>query len=213
MPHAAELEPGNKGRSMPILSAEITIFPDDLFANPTFAEEVSAEAGKPCWWAIYTKSRQEKSLARQLLAHKLPFYLPLIPKDRSVRGRRTRSYVPLFAGYVFLFGNEEDRTHALTTNRISRTLPIADQAGLYRDLRQVCHLIATDAPLTIERRLMPGRRVRVKSGAMMGLEGTVISRRGDCRLLLAVNFLQQGASVAIDDFMLEPLDDPSAQHR
>jgi len=198
---------------MPILSAEISVFPEELFEDPTyedptFVEEVSAATQKPCWWAIYTKSRQEKALARQLLAHNLSFYLPLVPKDRSVRGRRVRSHVPLFAGYVFLYGTEDERTLALTTNRISRILPIADQTGLYRDLRQVRHLIETDAPLTIERRLMPGRRVRVKSGAMMGLEGTVISRRGDCRLLLAVDFLQQGASVAISDFMLEPLDDP-----
>ena len=40
----------------------------------------------------------------------------------------------------------------------------------------------------------------------MGMEGTVTSRRGACRLLVAINFLQQGVSVAIDDYMLEPLD-------
>ena len=48
---------------------------------------------------------------------------------------------------------------------------------------------------------------------MMGLEGTILSRRGDCRLLVAVNFLQQGASVAIDDCMLEPVDGDSFSKR
>ena len=55
-------------------------------------------------------------------------------------------------------------------------------------------------------KLSPGQRVRVKAGALAGLEGTVIARRNTYRLLVAVNFLQQGVSVAIDDFMVEPID-------
>jgi hypothetical protein len=39
----------------------------------------------------------------------------------------------------------------------------------------------------------------------MGLEGTVVSQHGRCRVLIAVNFLQQGASVAIEDHLLESL--------
>jgi hypothetical protein len=35
------------------------------------------------------------------------------------------------------------------------------------------------------------------------LEGIVTKRRGVSRLLVAVNYLQQGASVEIEDFMVE----------
>ena len=185
---------------MPILAAETSIFPENLF------ELSETKPSERNWLAVYTKARQEKAMARQLVQREIPFYLPLVTKDSSSRGRRVRSFTPLFNGYVFLFGTEEERIGALTTNRISRILPVKDQQQLCQDLMQVYHLIDTDAPLTIERRLMPGRRVRVKAGAMMGMEGTVTSRRGACRLLVAVNFLQQGVSVAIDDYMLEPLD-------
>ena len=41
---------------------------------------------------------------------------------------------------------------------------------------------------------------------MAGLEGTVIKRHGETRLLVSVDFLQKGASVAIDDFQVEPLE-------
>jgi len=66
-------------------------------------------------------------------------------------------------------------------------------------------LIASGAPLTLESRLAPGDRVRVRRGPLVDLEGTVLSRRGQTRLLIAVNFLQQGASVEIDDFLLDPI--------
>jgi transcription antitermination factor NusG len=58
----------------------------------------------------------------------------------------------------------------------------------------------------VESRLGPGRRVRVRNGPFAGLEGTVASRRGKTRLVLHVDFLQQGASVEIEDFQVEPVD-------
>jgi len=184
---------------VPIIAAETNVFPDDLLDRPL------DDSPDRCWWAVYTKARQEKALARDLLKHEVPFYLPLVPKDNLIRGRRVRSIIPLFSGYVFVFGCQQERTRVLMTNRVSRILPVPDQEGLLSDLGQVWTLIEADAPLTIERRLKPGQRVRVKSGAMKGVEGKVVSRRASCRLLVAVHFLQQGVSVEIDDYMLEPL--------
>jgi hypothetical protein len=40
---------------------------------------------------------------------------------------------------------------------------------------------------------------------LAGLEGTIITRRGQTRLLVHVDFLQQGASVEIDDLCVEPI--------
>ena len=55
------------------------------------------------WFALYTKARQEKSLARELLKHRIPFYLPLVKKTNVSRGRKRISLMPLFGGYVFLY--------------------------------------------------------------------------------------------------------------
>ena len=74
-----------------------------------------------------------------------------------------------------------------------------------RDLRQLANLIATGAPLTIEQRLSPGQKVRIRNGPMAGFEGTVVQRRGSNRLLIAVSFLQQGVSVEINDFMVDAI--------
>ena len=45
----------------------------------------------------------------------------------------------------------------------------------------------------------------MKSGSLMGLEGTILARRGEDRLVVAVEFLQQGVSVLISDFQVEPI--------
>lgn len=184
---------------MPVLPQEASIYPEQLL------EELPAEEGR-IWWAVYTKARQEKSLARELLKYKVPFYLPLVPKRSLRRGRSVQSFLPLFTGYLFLYGSEEERLRALTTNRVSQILPVTDQQQLRSDLRNVHRLIQLQAPLTIESKLGPGRLVRIRTGAMMGLEGVVETRRGGYRLVVAVTFLQQGVSVEIDDFQVEPID-------
>lgn len=184
---------------MPILAAEPSLFPENLL------DDYQDDGAERRWWAIYTKSRQEKALARQLLGMEVPFYLPLIPKTNLIRGRRFTSQIPLFGSYMFLFANEEERVKALTTERIVQLLPAPSGIEIAADLQTVRDLITAGAPMTLESRLAVGRRVRVKSGSLMGLEGVIMSRRGEDRLLVAVRFLQQGVSVLIQDFQVEPM--------
>ena len=184
---------------MPVLGDEVSVYP------PTLLDDDPVEPGERRWWVLYTKARQEKAVARELVGYAVPFYLPLIGKTSHYRGRAVRSRIPLFPGYLFLLGSEEERVRALMTNRISRLLEVADPDQLLHDLRQICRVIASDAPLTIENRLTAGNRVRVRHGPMAGVEGTVVTRRGKTRLLVSVNFLQRGASVEIDDYLLEPV--------
>ncbi|MFO0817914.1 MAG: hypothetical protein U1A77_08235 [Pirellulales bacterium] len=188
---------------MPILEQEPASFPASLL-EPTANLRSSLAAEGRCWTVLQTKSRQEKALARDLVAAEIPFYLPLTPHEHLIRGKRVVSHIPVLGGYLFLFGTLEERNKALRTNRIARSLPVYDQDRLDADLVNLAALIAADVPLTVEKRLEPGRRVRVKSGPLMGLEGVIIQRRGTNRLLVAVTYLQQGVSVETNDFMVEP---------
>ena len=196
---------------MPILLAEPQTFPADLFSASDDLDTISpqiASSELPAtrrWWVAQTKPRQEKSLARDLLARDIPYYLPQVPKTALVRGRTRTSFIPLFSGYLFMFGNEGERYASMTTNRISNFLPVPDGMEFKRELQQIWQLIECKAPLTVESRLQTGDRVRVKKGTLAGVEGTVVDRRGRCRLLVAVHLLQQGVSMEIDDYMLEPI--------
>jgi len=185
---------------MPILGEEPSLYP------ATLLDEMASQPCERQWWVLYTRARQEKAISRDLLSFEIPFYLPLVKKTWVSRGRKVSSHTPLFPGYVFLFGTDQERVRSLTTNRISRILTIDDPACLLHDLRQLRRLIVSKAPLTVESRLVPGNHVRVRHGPLAGLEGTVLTRRGETRLLVRVNFIQKGASVEVDDFLLEPID-------
>jgi len=185
---------------VPILGEETSLFPGTLL------DGANGQPSDRRWWVIYTKARQEKALARDLFSREIPFYLPLVKKTSANRAYGMTSRIPLFAGYVFMYGTEDERVQSLTTNRISRILTVHDPERLRNDLRQLRRTIAEEAPLRIEKRLAPGKRVRVRQGPLKGLEGIVVTRRGRTLLVVTVDFLQQGASMEISDFMLEPVD-------
>ncbi|HEV3416244.1 MAG TPA: transcription termination/antitermination NusG family protein [Pirellulales bacterium] len=186
---------------MPILAKEPDIFPEHLLD----ATESVGITGEP-WWALYTLPRREKELMRRLRGLGIGFYSPIIEqRKRSPQGRIRKSYLPLFASYVFMHGGDEARQRALTTNCISRCLTVPDSDRLVDDLRQIRRLILANFPLTPESRIQPGTPVRVRSGPLMGVEGVVVRRQNKERLLVSVRFLQQGASALLEDFQVEAI--------
>lgn len=181
---------------MPILAAETDLYPEDLFkAFPRDSAERS-------WLVLHTRPRQEKSLARQLLEQQVPFFLPLVPRRSLIRGKAVTSYLPLFTSYLFVLANPEERIAALATQRVVMTLKVTDQARLWHDLSQVRRLIEVGAPITPEDHLQPGAKVEIRNGPLAGLTGTIIRTASGRRFVVQVDFIQRGASVEIDDFML-----------
>jgi transcriptional antiterminator RfaH len=184
---------------MPILPLEPFVFPEDLFSlSPDFA------AASSRWWVLHTRPRTEKTLARHLLQHRLAFFLPLFRRERVSRGRMVASYLPLFPGYLFLLGDNQARVQALTTNTVVQTLPVDNQLELHQDLSRVYDLMASGAPMAPEERLLPGSWVEITAGPLTGLEGRIIRRGKRLKFFIEVHFLQRGASVEIDRWMIEP---------
>jgi transcriptional antiterminator RfaH len=182
-----------------ILPAETDIFPDCLLDD--YDQEITDRA----WWVVYTKVRQEKRLAADLVAREIPFYLPMVSRRHVYRGRKRVSYIPLFGSYVFLYADAQERVRSLATKRIAHLMPVPDGQRLVNDLNRIRRVIEADVPLTLEGRLSPGDLVRVRHGSFAGVEGRVLSRCRRTRLLVEIHFLQQGISFEIDDCMLEPI--------
>ena len=185
---------------MPILSQETFIYPNDLLTEPDHVE-----AGRR-WYVLHTRPRQEKSVAREMLSEAAPFYLPVIQHRRRAKGRVVAPLIPLFTSYLFLHGNREHRLSALKTNRLVKLLEVEDQDELWRDLRQLHHLMASGLPVTKVDRLEPGDRVEICSGPLAGLHGVVLRSATRRRFVIEVNFLQRGAAVEVDDYAIAPVE-------
>lgn len=187
---------------MPILGEEPDLFPDNLLESP---EIVVPDGG---WYAIYTLSRREKELMRRLRSQGVAHYGPMVKKrTRSPQGRVRTSYVPLFTGYVFLCGTEEDRYTAVSTGCVSKCLTVADTEQLVQDLSRIRLLEEHGEDLQAELRPTVGQRARIVRGPLRERElvGTITKVKSQHRLTIMVNFLQQGASITVDEADVEIL--------
>lgn len=159
------------------------------------------------WFVLHTKSRQEKAVAKDLETLHIQHFLPLVRYRRIQGGRVRRSSVPLFPGYIFLCGDDEDRLAALRTRRVANVLQVPDQSRLKSDLGNIWRVVGSEHPVDLYPRLRKGSRCRVTRGSLSGLEGVVIRRRGPWSVYVGVAFLGQSAELEIDPADLMILDE------
>jgi transcription antitermination factor NusG len=185
---------------MPILPAEPALYPSDLWDHIA----PGGDDGPSRWWCLYTRPRQEKATARYLLAHQVPYYLPLVVHEsRTPGGRKIRSIVPLFPGYLFLYGDKRQRVEGLKGNTLVDVLEVPDQVGLERDLRQIHRLLSSGLPVVPELSHPVGTNVRIVTGPFLGMVGVVVRRDNSDRFVAVVQLLGRGAAVALQDWQVE----------
>jgi transcription antitermination factor NusG len=157
------------------------------------------------WFVLRTRSRQEKALESSMRCAGIDCHLPLRRGARRRDGRRAESLVPMFPGYLFLWGVREDVFFADRTRRVAGVIPVTDQATLEWELAAVHRAFVAGAVLDPYDAIREGLRVRVVSGPFEGLEGVVESRVSPERLVLQVRMLSTAASLDIRGDLVEAI--------
>ena len=169
-------------------------------------EAVSIREYTGQWWVAHTKSRNEKALAHDLISKEISYFLPMTWKVRRKSRRTIKSLLPLFSGYLFFCGNENQRTEILRTDRVANLIEVINQEKLLNELVQIERVLQTGTPLVPHKYIKVGQKCRVIAGPLMGLQGIVVKTKGTMRLVLQVDMLGQAASVEIDIDMIELVD-------
>ena len=169
-------------------------------------EEKSISDFAGVWWVAHTKSRNEKALAQDLIRKDINYFLPMNWKVHRWRGRTMRSLLPLFSGYLFFCGEENQRIELLRTNRVANLIEVKDQERLLEELLQIERALRAGAPLIRHKYIKKGQRCRVTIGPLADLEGIIVRTKTVTRLVLQIDILGQATSVEIDTDMIELLD-------
>lgn len=166
-----------------------------------------AEYCEARWYAAYTSANHEKRVAEQLSVREVEHFLPLYDSVRRWKDRRMKLQLPLFPGYVFVRLALRDRLQVLQAPGVVRLvgfngLPCALPA---EEMETMQARLARKALLEPHPYMQRGRRVRVKSGSLEGLEGFVIRRKSGLRFIISLNLIHLSASAEVDAADLEPI--------
>jgi len=160
------------------------------------------------WYALYTCANSERRIADQLnirYARGIEHFLPQYASLRQWKDRKVRLELPLFPGYVFVHLALQNRLRILQIPGVAHIVgfgghaaPLADEdvARLHACLDQ--GLRAQPHPF-----LQVGRRVRVRSGPLAGLEGIIVRRKNAARFVISFALIQRSIAVELDCAALE----------
>ncbi|MGH9681611.1 MAG: transcription termination/antitermination protein NusG, partial [Candidatus Acidiferrales bacterium] len=139
---------------------------------------------QPRWYALWTRSRHEKRVYQQLSERGLRAFLPVSNEIHWWSDRRKQIEVPLFPGYTFLhvFAGDAVRAAVMRIPGVAgfvgwngAPLAIPDD-----EIESIQRLLAHRVALSPHDFLKLGSRVRIRGGALDGIEGILLARQSDC---------------------------------
>jgi transcription antitermination factor NusG len=166
-----------------------------------------AEYREPHWYAVQTCANHEKRVRQQLDLRVVETYLPVYESVRQWKDRRVCRELPLFPGYLFVRLALCDRLRVLRTPSVVRIVEFGGQAAALPD--QEIEILRRG--LTHELGIEPypylkvGRRVRVRTGPLQGLEGILVRKKNRSRFVISVDLIMRSVAVEIDVTELEPI--------
>ena len=189
----------------------------DISANPTLNEpaiplsysEFEADPALKCWYAVYTYPRHERTCVRQLAERSVDAFLPTYATERLRKNRqRVTIHSPVFPSYLFVRIGARERSRVLGVPGILRIL--GNPRGLPEPIPDnVIDLLRSE---TFKNRLEPqpevvaGQRVRIRNGAMRGVEGVLVRRKNSLRFILSIDLINQRAMVEVKAQDIESVD-------
>jgi transcription antitermination factor NusG len=125
-------------------------------------------------------------------------FFPLSVTQRKWGERKVTLEVPLFSGYVFVHISYRERLSVLTASGVLRIVSFNGRPSPVAE-EEMLALRSVSGQMSVEpyRFLTTGRKVRISSGALEGLEGVVVKRKGSIRFIISIQAIQQSIAVEV----------------
>jgi transcriptional antiterminator RfaH len=161
------------------------------------------------WYAVQTRVHQERIVKERLAGQGVTTFLPLITELHRWSDRRKKIELPLFSSYVFVrfAPTPQELLRVRCVGGVVRIIgsggagtPIPDE-----EIDSIRMLLSQRPPWYSHPFLKSGQRVRIRGGALDGLEGIFLSRGGDDTLVVSVAAIQRSLAVRISGYDIVPV--------
>ena len=129
------------------------------------------------WYAIYTRARWEKKVARQLDQKGIEYYCPLVKVRRQWSDRKKIVFEPLFSSYVFVKMDEKEQTQVRNLEGYINLVYWLKKPAIVRadEIDAIKKFLNEHDQVHLEKvNVNLEDRVKVVAGPFMELEGTVV---------------------------------------
>jgi transcription antitermination factor NusG len=168
--------------------------------NESRVETLTAEDSFSAhWFAVYTNTHHEKRVNAYFKEREIESFLPLYATQRQWKNRcAMKLELPLFPNYVFAHIARGERVRVLEIPGVLSLVGFGRHLTPLPDL-EIEALRAGLSQRTVEPHpyLVVGERVRIKAGAMIGMEGVLLRKKNNFRVVLALDAIMQSVSIEV----------------
>jgi len=159
------------------------------------------------WYALHTRPRHEKIVVQRLAERGVETFLPIVNEVHRWSDRKKTLQLPLFSCYVFA-RFVPNRLERLAVLRVGGVLGLVGSHGEgspipNEQIDAVRTVLDGSLPWSSHPFLKIGQRVRIRSGALDGLEGVLVSRNGSQTLVISVDAIQRSLAVRVEGYQVE----------
>lgn len=161
------------------------------------------------WYAVLSRSRHERMAATALRNMGIRTFLPLLSEVHKWSDRSKIVEVPLFPGYLFVQipNSSEAQVGVLRTTGVVRFVgnhngatPIPD-----KEIADVQSVLSHKASFSSHPFLQVGQRVRIVGGSLDGVEGILLRRDSESKLVISIELIQRSLAISVCNFDVEPV--------
>lgn len=177
-------------------------------STPTLQPLDPIIAGKPAWYAAYTRSKFEKQVARELEKQGIEYYLPLYTTIRQWSDRKKKVVVPLIRSYIFVHIVEKEYLPVLQTTGIVTVVKFCGKPVPIPEWQIKNLKILLGASVTFvedDRGFEKGEKVTITQGVLQGLRGTITRIGGHHKIIISIHALNFNVTLDIDPAFVEPI--------
>jgi transcription antitermination factor NusG len=171
------------------------------------SEETSFGEGRLGWYAIQTRARHEKRIGAELHLRGIHAFVPTVDQAHRWSDRTKIVEVPLFSCYVFvrLAASSKQRLEVLKTPGVFRFVSVNGAPAQIPDCQigSIQTVLSSRLPFSTSGFVQIGQRVRIRGGALDGVEGVLKEHKGGQKLVISVDLIQQSIELTVEGYSIE----------
>lgn len=153
------------------------------------------------WYVVYTRSRAEKQVEKELNLKNIECFLPLQKRLRQWKDRKKWVEMPLISGYCFVHIYRKDYEEVLKTPNVVCYIKFEGKAAVVPDkqiesIKLMLKQFDFEVSVSSES-FKTGKKVEVIEGPLMGLRGVLVEARGKNKFVLRIAQINSSFSVEI----------------
>jgi transcription antitermination factor NusG len=152
------------------------------------------------WYAVQTRSRQEKVASKFMAARGLEVYLPVYRVRHRWSDRVKVVELPLFRGYLFCRFDPQEMVPVLSAPGVVKVVGFGREPAPVpeEEIRAVRRMVTNGLVASPCPYLREGMKVRIRSGPLAGLEGQLRKIKSRYCLVVSVHLLQRSVAAEVN---------------